>query len=121
MAEGFINAYHFDRYKAYSAGNEPIAVYPCTVAVMAEVGVDISRQRAKSLNEFDDIPFDYVVTLCADAQENCPIFPGGVSYLHHAFEDPAVVEGSSPEKCERFRNVRDKIRGWLEATFSLDL
>jgi arsenate reductase len=120
MAEGFVNAYYGDRYKACSAGNEPTAVHPCTVEAMAELGIDISRQRAKSLNEFDVMPFDCVVTMCADAAENCPIFPGGVTYLHQPFDDPAVFEGLGPEKCERFKNVRKQIRVLIEATFSQD-
>jgi hypothetical protein len=63
-------------------------MHPCAIEVMAEEGIDIASQRAKSVNEFDDMSFDYVVTLCADNQENCPIFPGGETYLQHAFPDP---------------------------------
>jgi arsenate reductase len=90
MAEGFVNARYGDRYEAYSAGSEPTEVHRCAVAVMAEVGIDISAHRAKSLDVFDDASFDYIVTMCADAQENCPIFPGGTAYLHHAFADPLL-------------------------------
>lgn len=89
-------------------------MHPCTVAVMAEVGIDISRQRAKSLNEFDDIPFDYVVTLCADAAENCPIFLGGANYIHHPFDDPLSDAWSEGAPCTSFRHVRDEIREWVE-------
>jgi len=86
--------------------------------VMAELSIDISRQRAKSLSELDDTPFDYVVAMCADAAENCPIFPGGATYFHHPFDDPAAGAGSSPEQCAPFRYVRDRIGDWIEATFS---
>jgi arsenate reductase len=117
IAEAFINAWFGDRYVARSAGSEPTEVHPCAIEVMAELGIDISRQRAKSLNEFDDTPFDYVVTMCADAAENCPIFPGGVSYLHHPFDDPGPVAESGAEHCATFRHVREQIREWIEATF----
>src|SRR5665647_3794814 len=73
IAEALINARYVDRYVAYSAGSEPTKVHPCAIEVMAEIGIDITRQRAKSLNEFDGTPFDYVVTMCADA---------AVSYTH---------------------------------------
>jgi len=115
MAEGFINARYGDRYKAYSAGNEPKEVQPCAISVMAEVGINISGYRAKSLDIFGEASFDYVVTMCADAQENCPIFPGGAEYLHHAFDDPVPVSGS--DQCASFRQVRDRIKEWIESTF----
>ena len=116
MAEGFINAWHADRYDAYSAGNEPTSVHSCAIEVMAELGIDIRSHRAKSLDEFGDLTFDYVVTLCADAQENCPIFPGGKEYLHRAFDDPVLdAEGGAP--CASFRRVRDRLREWLQSTF----
>ena len=118
IAEAFVNARFGDRYEAHSAGNEPTEVHPCAIEVMAEVGIDISRQRAKSLNEFDDSSFDYVVTMCADAAKNCPIFPGGAIYLPHPFVDPEAYAGSDQEHCASFRNVRDRIGEWIEATFS---
>lgn len=117
MAEGLVNALYGDRYEARSAGNEPTEVHPCTATVMGEVGIDISAQRAKSLDEFDDALFEYVVTMCADAQENCPIFPGGVTYLHHAFDDPFSDVGPEGAPCTSFRHVRDEIRGWIDVTF----
>jgi arsenate reductase len=120
MAEGFVNARFGDRYVARSGGSEPTQVHPCAIEVMAELGIDLSRQRAKSLNEFDDIPFDCVVTMCADAAENCPIFPGGATYVHHPFDDPEVVAESGAEHCAPFRNVRDQIGEWIEAIFSHD-
>jgi arsenate reductase len=115
MAEGFVNARYDDRYEAHSAGNEPTELHPCAITVMAEVGIDIASQRAKSLNEFDDMSFDYVVTLCADNQENCPIFPGGETYLQHAFIDP--VPRLEEQNCGGFRRVRDQIKAWLQETF----
>ena len=117
MAEGFVKTMYADRYEAYSAGNEPTEVHPCAIEVMAEDGIDIASQRAKSLNEFDDIYFDYVVTLCADNQENCPIFPVGGTYLQRAFPDP-VPARAEKQTCGRFRRVRDQIKAWLKETFS---
>ena len=123
MAEGFINALYSDRYEAYSAGSEPTEVHSCAIEVMAEKGIDIASQRAKPLDEYVDASFDYVVTMCADAQERCPIFPGaifpgGIEYIHHAFEDPLSDAGSDSEHCAPFRNARDKIRDWIATTFA---
>ena len=112
MAEGFISTQYRDRYHAYSAGSEPTEVQPCAVSVMAEIGIDISAYRAKSLDIFAEASFDYVVTMCSDAQENCPIFPRGVEYLHHSFDDP-VPDAS----CASFRLIRDQIKEWIESTF----
>ena len=117
MAEGFVNALYGDRYEANSAGNEPTQVHPCAIEVMAEEGIDTASQRAKSLNEFDDVYFDYVVTLCADNQENCPIFPGGGTYLQRAVLDP-VPARTEEQTCRRFRRVRDQIKAWLKETFT---
>jgi len=117
IAEGLVNARYDDRYKAYSAGNEPTSVHPCAVEVMAEIGVDISSKRAKSLDEFNDASFDYVVTMCADAAENCPIFPGGVEYLDHAFPDPVTAITDERDRCKPFRQARDEIEQWIASTF----
>ncbi len=117
IAEGLVNARYRDRYEAYSAGNEPTEVHPCAVEAMAEVGIDISAQRAKSLDEFNDVAFDYVVTMCADAAESCPIFPGGVEYLERSFPDPVAATIDGRDGCESFRAVRDEIRAWIDATF----
>ncbi len=117
MAEGFINSRYSDRYEAYSAGSEPTEVNPCAIEVMAEEDIDIAPQRAKSLDEFDNASFDYVVTMCADAQESCPIFPGGVDYLHHTFVNPGSAVGSDNDNCASFRHVSDQIKEWLMETF----
>ncbi len=117
MAEGFVNARYRDRYEAYSAGNEPTEVHACAVKAMAEVGIDISAHRAKSVDEFTDTSFDYVVTLCADATESCPIFPGGVEYLERAFSDPVSAKADERDACKPFREVRDEIAAWIESTF----
>ena len=125
IAEGYINALYSDRYEAYSAGSEPTEVHSCTIEVMAEAGIDIASQRAKPLDEYLDASFDYIVTLCAAAQERCPIFPGaiipgGTEYIHHAFDDPLLDVGPESARCASFRRVRDRIGEWIEATFSQD-
>ena len=119
MAEGFIWALYDDRYEAYSAGTEPTQVHRCAVKVMQEAGIDISTYRSKGLEEFDGQQFDYVVTLCADAQEACPIFIGGETYLHHAFDDPARAKESltDADGCSPFRAVRDQLKAWIDVTF----
>ncbi len=116
MAEGFVNSRYSDHYEAFSAGNAPTRVHPCTVNVMAEEGIDISEHRAKSLDEFHDVSFDYVVTLCADATESCPIFPGGKTYIQRAFPNP-VPTREERESCEPFQRVRVQIKEWLEQMF----
>ena len=117
MAEGLINARYADRYKVYSAGNEPTEVHACVAKVMGEVGIDISAQRAKSLDEFADVTFHYIVTMCAHAAKNCPIFPGGVKYLERAFPDSVTATTDERDQCKPFREVRDKISAWIEGTF----
>ncbi len=117
MAEGLVNARYHDRYEAHSAGNEPTDVHPCAVEAMTEVGIDISAQWAKSIDEFNDMSFDYVVTMCADAAENCPIFPGGAEYLERAFPDPVIATKDERDRCKPFREVRDEISAWIDATF----
>jgi arsenate reductase len=117
MAEGFVNARHGDLYEAFSAGIAPTQVDSCTVTVMAEAGVDISRQRSKSVKAFHTTSFDYVVTLCDDAASNCPVFPGGVIHLHHSFDNPSPVSRFNKDRCASFRYVRDQIRAWIESTF----
>jgi len=122
MAEGFVNALNGDRYEAYSAGSEPTEVHPCAIEVMAEKNIDIAAQRAKPLDEYLDASFEYVVTMCADAQERCPIFsgaiiPGGTKYIHHAFDDPLSDVGPESAPCTSFRRVRDEIREWIIVTF----
>ena len=113
MAEALLNTFHGDHYEAYSAGTEPSGVNPHTIKVMAEIGIDISTHRSKSVEEFLSQPLDYVVTVCDHANESCPFFPGGNERIHRGFEDPASVEGNDAEQLRAFRRARDEIRGWL--------
>lgn len=112
MAEGLMNHYLGNRFKAFSAGTEATRVNPLAIQVMAEAGIDISGERSKTLNEFDDQPFDCVVTLCGDANEKCPLFVGGVERMHVGFDDPSRTTGSEEKIMAEFRRVRDEIKVW---------
>ena len=112
MAEGLLRHLHGGRYDVESAGTQPSAVRPEAIAVMREIGIDISRHRSKSAGEFAGRPFAYVLTVCDNARESCPVFPGGVM-LHQPFEDPAAVEGTEAERLDAFRRVRDRIRDYF--------
>ena len=117
MAEGWTRHLRGDRYDVYSAGINPHGIDPRAVRVMAEAGVDISTQRSKDVSELMDIPFDYVITLCDNAHENCPLFPGGARVLHAGFPDPPALAkkaGSEDEALEHYRRVRDDIRSFVE-------
>lgn len=116
IAEGLLNTIYGSRYEAHSAGIEPSKVNPYAVEVMKELGIDISNNRSKSIEEFRDTNFDYVVTVCDNAKEACPFFPGK-KILHESFEDPAEFEGNIEETLAVFRKVRDKIKNWIQETF----
>ena len=116
MAEGLLNTIYGSRYEAYSAGIQPSKVNPYAVEVMKELGIDISNSRSKSIEEFRDANFDYVVTVCDNAKEACPFFPGK-KILHESFEDPAEFEGNIEETLAVFRKVRDEIKNWIQETF----
>ncbi|MFC2077012.1 arsenate reductase ArsC, partial [candidate division KSB1 bacterium] len=109
MAEGLINGRFGDAYTAFSAGLEPSRVNPRAIRTMEEIGLDISGQLSKHVDEFEDEKFDAVITLCADARDNCPVYIGEASKYHLGFEDPAAATGSKEERLETFRAVRDDI------------
>jgi arsenate reductase len=113
MAEGLLRHNAGDRFEVESAGTKPGQVRPEAIAVMKEIGIDISGHRSKSVDEFADQRFDYVVTVCDSAKETCPIYPGHTNRLHQSFEDPAAVQGSAEERTAVFRRVRDEIRAYL--------
>jgi arsenate reductase len=115
MAEGLFRALHGERYDVFSAGTEPGRVSPFAIKVMAEIGLDISSHYAKSIQEFLNQGFDYVVTVCDHARESCPFFPGGKKNLHQSFEDPSTLTGTEEEVMEGFRRIRNEIRCWIES------
>lgn len=115
MAEGFARHLKADVIEAYSGGTDPKGINPLAVEVMKEIGIDISGQQSKSIASFNDKTFDYVVTLCGEAHETCPFFPGKV--VHHGFADPpklAEHAATTAEKLVHYRRVRDEIREFID-------
>lgn len=112
MAEGLLRAMAGERFEVESAGTHPSRVNPLAVEAMRERGIDISGHRSKALSEFAGRRFDHVITVCDNAKESCPVWPGARA-LHHSFEDPAAAEGSDAERLTAFRRVRDEIEHWL--------
>jgi arsenate reductase len=110
MAEGLLRHVAGDRFEAMSAGTEATRVRPLAVRAMEEIGIDISGQESKTLDRYLAESFDYVITVCDDANEACPFYPGAANRLHWSFEDPSRVEGSEEERLAVFRSVRDRIR-----------
>ncbi|MBN1235816.1 MAG: arsenate reductase ArsC [Methanotrichaceae archaeon] len=135
MAEGLLRAMYRDRYEAYSAGVAATSVDTRAEQAMREIGIDISAQRSKSFQEFEDKIFDLAVTVCDRAKQACPICstqlnlssqlpnqllsqsPKAREVKHHSFEDPAAATGSEEEQLQAFRRVRDEIKDWISQTF----
>jgi arsenate reductase len=118
MAEGLLRHDYGERFDVESAGTKASFVRPEAITAMNELGIDISGQRSKSVDEFDGQRFDYVITVCDNARETCPVFFGAAERLHHSFEDPAAFLGSNEERLAVFRRVRDELRAYL-ADFAL--
>ncbi len=112
MAEGLLKNIAGDRFEVFSAGTKPVGLNPNAVMALKEIGIDISANRSKSVDEFAGQHFDYVITVCDNAKESCPIFPGEGQRVHHSFTDPAAA--STGEQPELFRGTRDEIGGWLK-------
>ncbi len=115
MAEGLLRRRLGERYEVQSAGTKPTQVRAEAIAVMGEVGIDISGHRSKSIAEFTGQEFRYVITVCDNAKESCPVFPGKTERLHWSFEDPAAAQGSAEERKAEFRRIRDQIAERVEA------
>jgi arsenate reductase len=113
MAEGLLRHDAGDRFEVESAGACATVVRPEAIAVMQELGIDISSHWSKTVGEYKNRSFDYVLTVCDNAKESCPIYPGHANHLHQNFEDPAACKGSEQEKLAAFRKVRDEIREYL--------
>ena len=110
MAEGFLRHMAGDRFEVFSAGIKPTQVNPLAIKVMAEAGIDISKHRSKSAMEFIGQKFDFVVTVCDNAKQTCPIFPGKYEKIHWDLEDPAEAQGTEEERLVFFRRIRDEIK-----------
>ena len=119
MAEAFLRKYGGENYEAHSAGLEPKGLNPLTIQVMSEIGIDISGQRSKGVSEYlGKVLFQYLVTVCDNAEKNCPTtWPGISNRMHWSFEDPAAFEGTDEKKLVKFREIRDQIekrvKDWL--------
>ncbi len=113
MAEGLLRHDAPGHFEVESAGTRPGTVRPEAIAVMRELGIDISGHRSKHVGEFEGQHFDYVITVCDNAKEGCPVFPGATKRLHQNFEDPATLERSEEQRLMLFRRVRDELRAYL--------
>jgi arsenate reductase (thioredoxin) len=113
MAEGLLRNMSGDRFEVFSAGTIASFVRPQSIAVMTELGIDISHHRSKSLNEFVDTPLDYVITVCDHAAQHCPTFPGVAKRIHWSIEDPVVI-GDDEAQLEAFRIARDDLKNRIQ-------
>jgi arsenate reductase len=114
MAEGLLRHDGGAAFAVASAGTKPSRVRPEAIAVMGEIGIDISGHRSKSVDEFAGQAFDYVITVCDNAKESCPVFPATTQRIHWSLEDPAAVQGTEAERRTAFRRIRDQLRSLLD-------
>lgn len=115
MAEGWAHHLKSDCLEAFSAGVAPHGINERAAAIMAEVGVDISSQTSNHLDEYSSLDFDYVITVCDNAKEHCPLYPKQTTMIHHTFDDPSFVIGTDEQITAEFRRVRDEIRDFIAA------
>lgn len=113
MAEGLLRHLGQGRVEVHSAGTRPGSVHPLAVLAMAEIDIDLDGHRSKHVQEFQDAAFDEVITVCDNAAESCPVFPGPTTRTHWSLPDPAAVEGEEPVRLEAFRRVRDTLEDCL--------
>ncbi len=117
MVEGLLKYITQNEYEVFSAGTKPNVVRPEAIKVLCEIGIDISGNRSKSVDEFINTEIDYVLTVCDNAREICPYFPAKTKLIHHSFTDPAEVEGNEETRLAAFRRVRDQIKQYLTENF----
>jgi len=117
MAEGLLRAKYGGRYEVSSAGTRQSKVSTRAIAVMQEIGIDISNHRSKTLAQYEGVPFDLAITLCDKAHAVCPVVPGAKKMVHHGFADPHLTPGTEEEVLDGYRKVRDDIAAWIETTF----
>lgn len=121
IAEGYLRYFGGGKANMYSAGIETHGVNPKAIEIMKRDGIDISKHTSNNINEYLDIDFDYVITVCDNAKESCPYFPTQAVKLHHNFPDPAKAKGTEEEVMEQFREVREMIRGYSKNFVSENL
>lgn len=114
MAEGLLRNMAGDKFDVYSAGVEPTSVHPLAIKVMEEIRIDLSQQQSKSVDEFLEKEFNFVITVCDQAKQACPFFPGAHELLHWNLEDPAMAQGTEDKKLLVFRKVRDQLRDHIQ-------
>ena len=114
IAEGYLKHFAGDKAEVYSAGVETHGVNPKAIQVMLEDGIDISNQTSNNINEYRNIHFDFVITVCDNAKEHCPFFPSNAKKLHHNFSDPAKATGTEEEILQEFREVRNSIKEYCK-------
>lgn len=112
MAEGYLRHFAGNKAEVFSAGIETHGVNPMAIAIMKEDGIDISAQTSNNINEYSDTDFDFVITVCDHAKENCPVFPSKAKQFHKNFPDPAGATGTEEEILQQFRSVRDEIKSY---------
>ena len=117
MGEGFFRIEGGGGFDVASAGTKPSSVRPEAIAVMKEIGIDLSGHRSKSVDEFRGQSIDYVVTVCDSARDTCPVFPAGTARIHWSLEDPAAVQGSEQERLDAFRRIRDQLHERVKAFY----
>jgi arsenate reductase (thioredoxin) len=117
MAEGLLKHITQSKYEINSAGTKPSIVRPEAIKALAEIGIDISNNRSKSVNEFINDEIDFVLTVCDNAKESCPYFPAKTKLIHHSFEDPAEAQGDEETRLNAFRKIRDEIKVYFENDF----
>jgi arsenate reductase len=118
IAEGFLKAFFKDEYESFSAGIQPTSINPYAIEIMKEIGIDISDQYSKSVDEFQDKKFDYVVTVCDTAKEKCPFY-NDKQMIHKNFKDPSEIEGNIEDIIYEFRKLRDEIKSFIKETFGV--
>ena len=121
MAEGYLKHFAGNKAEVFSAGMETHGVNPKAVEVMKEDGIDISHHTSKNVSRFHNISFDYVITVCDNAKERCPVFPSTAKKFHHNFPDPAKAMGTKDEIMQQFRTVRDLIKQYCAAFIALNI
>lgn len=117
MAEGILRNLYGDKFEVFSAGTEPSRVNPYAMGAMQEIDIDISENTSKSIEGFQGMNIDYVVTVCDRAKESCPTFPGAKHNIHKGFIDPSKFRGKDEEILLGFRQIRDEIRSWIQKEF----
>ncbi len=121
MAEGLLKHICGDRFQIYSAGTRPVGVNRAAIAALSEFGIDIRDNRSKSVDEFSNVPIEYVLTVCDNAKGDCPYFPARTRLIHHAFDDPGSVDGDEEMRLNAFRRVRDEIDTYLREDFAKNI